>query len=253
MKYASNALLATLISFSNEIAALCEATPHADVGSVLRGVQLDRRLSPVVGGRRITPGILSFLWAGCGFGGSCLPKDVNALRAFAREQNLSPHLLDAVMKVNAARPAVLVRLAESAVGSLRGAIVAVLGLAFKAGTDDLRESSALTVIKLLSERGAAVTAYDSIVKAFPREAGFDRLARICATPEEALSGADAAIVTMANPEFSAWSWTRLCAMMRQPILVDGRNSLPEAAQLAGVRYVTIGRMQERQSLGVPSN
>jgi UDPglucose 6-dehydrogenase/GDP-mannose 6-dehydrogenase len=244
MKYASNALLATLISFSNEIAALCEATPDTDVATVLHGLKLDRRLSPVIEGHRIAPGILSFLWPGCGFGGSCLPKDVNALRAFACDRNLSPHLLDAVMKVNADRPAALVRLAESAVGSLRGAIVAVLGLAFKAGTDDLRESSALSVIKLLNERGAAVTAYDPIVKGVPRGAELDGLVSICATPEEALSGADAALLTMASPEFSAWNWTRLCDMMRQPIVVDGRNSLPEAARPASMRYIPIGRTRE---------
>jgi UDPglucose 6-dehydrogenase len=235
---------------------LCEATPHTDVGSVLQGVKLDRRLSPVVAGRRVTPEILSFLWAGCGFGGSCLPKDVNALRAFARERNLSSHLLDAVMKINAARPAALVRLAESAVGSLRGAKVAVLGLAFKAGTDDLRESSALSAIRLLSERGAIITAHDPIVKTFPRGAGLDGLARICATPEEALGGVDAALVTMASPEILAWDWPRLCAMMRQPILVDGRNSLPGLAQIAGVCYITIGRMGEtansRSAIGLRS-
>ena len=245
-KYASNALLATLISFSNEIAMLCEATPHTDVGSVLQSVKLDRRLSPVVGGHLITPGILSFLWAGCGFGGSCLPKDVNALRAFARQRNLSPHLLDAVIKINAARPAALVRLVETAVGSLRGARIAVLGLAFKAGTDDLRDSSALSAIRLLSEHGALVTAYDSVVKAFPRGLEFDDLARICATPEETLRGADAVVVTMDSPEFSAWDWRRLCALMRQPIVVDGRNSLSKAAHQAGMHYITIGRMQEAE-------
>jgi UDPglucose 6-dehydrogenase/GDP-mannose 6-dehydrogenase len=248
MKYTSNALLATLISFSNEIAALCEATPHTDVAAVLQGVKLDRRLSPVVDGQRIAPGILSFLWAGCGFGGSCLPKDVNALRAFARKRNLSPHLLDAVMEVNATRPAALVRLAERAIGCLRGAKVAVLGLAFKAGTDDLRESTALAAVKLLIDRGAIISAYDPIVKALPRMAGFDNLMSISATPDEALSGADAALITMASPAFAAWDWVQLCALMRQPVLVDGRGALPKLGQLPGVRYVTIGRMRNSNSV-----
>jgi UDPglucose 6-dehydrogenase len=248
-KYASNALLATLISFSNEIAALCEATPNTDVGSVLQSVKLDRRLSPIVEGRRVAPDILSFLWAGCGFGGSCLPKDVNALRAFARAQNLSPHLLDAVMHINIARPATLVHLAESALGALRGAKIAVLGLAFKAGTDDLRESPALSIITLLNEGGAIVTAYDSIVKEFPPGTGLDRLATICATPQEALGGADAALVTMASPEFAAWEWPRLCALMRRPLIIDGRNSLPAVAELPDVCYITIGRLAQTAKAG----
>ena len=137
----SNALLATLISFSNEISAICEATPGTDVRQVLKGVHLDRRLSPLVNGTRVSPGILDFLRAGSGFGGSCLPKDVYALRSYARSHGVEPHVLDAVTAVNASRPAHLERLAAEAIGSLDGATVAVLGLAFKPGTDDLREVS----------------------------------------------------------------------------------------------------------------
>ena len=120
-KYASNALLAALVSFSNEFAALCEATPGTDVDEVLNGLHLDRRLSPIHQGERVTPGILAYLRAGCGFGGSCLPKDVSALRDFARKQGVAPRLLDAVSAVNAGRPAQLVALAEDAMGTLRGA------------------------------------------------------------------------------------------------------------------------------------
>lgn len=244
MKYASNALLATLISFSNEIAGLCEATPNTDVRAVLEGVQLDRRLSPMVDGQRVRPGILSFLWAGCGFGGSCLPKDVNALRAFAHEHNLEPRLLDAVMQVNAARPAMLVRLAEKALGPLRGKTIAVLGLAFKAGTDDLRESAALTVIRLLAERGAVVGGFDPIVKAFPADSGLAEVARIDGTPEETLAGADAAVITTACPEFLEWDWKRLCAQMHRPVIIDGRNAMDRVAWPEGVRYLSIGRVAE---------
>jgi UDPglucose 6-dehydrogenase len=187
--------------------------------------------------------------AGCGFGGSCLPKDLNALRAFAREQGLSPHLLDAVMQINGARPATLVGLAEAAVGALHGAKIAVLGLAFKAGTDDLRESPALSIIALLRERRAVVTAYDPIVKEFPPGTGIERLATMCTTPQEAVRGADAALVTMAGPEFAAWDWPRLCALMRRPIVVDGRNSLASVAQLPGVCYITIGRLAQTAQPG----
>lgn len=242
-KYASNALLATLVSFSNEFAALCEATPGTDVEEVLNGLHLDRRLSPMHRGERVVPGILAYLRAGCGFGGSCLPKDVSALRDFARKQGVSPRLLDAVSAVNAARPAQLVALAEEAVEMLGGAAVAVLGLAFKAGTDDLRDSPALAVIRLLEEKGAAVRAYDPLI------AKLDGL-HVCASAREALKGADAAIVVTAWPEFTAFDWTALSAIMRRPILIDGRNALRDAEIPEWATCVSIGRHFEPQGEAV---
>ena len=153
IKYASNAFLATLVSFSNEFAAICEATPGTDVEEVLNAVHLDRRLS-YRGDSARRLGILTYLRAGCGYGGSCLPKDVSALRHYARQQNVTPHLLDAVAEVNAARPQQLIALATKAIGSMRGATVAVLGLVFKPDTDDLRDSQALVVAKLLQAKTA---------------------------------------------------------------------------------------------------
>ncbi len=249
VKYASNALLATLISYSNEIAAVCEATPGTDVEVVLRGLHLDRRLSPLADGRRIRPGIVDFLWAGSGFGGSCLPKDVNALRAYARTHGLTPHVLDAVVAVNASRPARLVALAEEALGSLRGAEVALLGLAFKAGTDDLRDSPALAAARALVEKGARVRAYDPLIRSAPPGSGLDRLLAVCATPEEALRGADAAVVTTAWPEFAEWNWAELVGLMRRGVIVDGRNALRAVAWPAGVRYLGVGRAPDNGSRG----
>ena len=233
-KYASNALLATLVSFSNEFAALCEATPGTDVEEVLNGLHLDRRLSPMDGGERIVPGILSYLRAGCGFGGSCLPKDVAALRQFARQRGVAPRLLDAVAAVNAGRPQQLINLAEFALGALLGAEITVLGLAFKAGTDDLRDSPALAVIRLLEEKGARVRAYDPMVTQLNG-------VKVCASAKEALTGADAAIVVTSWPEFAAFDWTALSAMMRRPILIDGRNALRHADVPETATCVPIGK------------
>ncbi len=241
-KYASNALLATLISFSNEIAALCEATPGTDVREVLRALHLDRRLSPLVDGTRISPGILSFLWAGAGFGGSCLPKDVSALRAYARAHGVEPRLLDAVAAVNAERPAQLVRLAEEALGSLDGATVAVLGLAFKPGTDDLRASPALPVLGALLARAGEVRAHDPMLSTGLPLDGVDPRVRLCATPGETLAGADAAVLVTAWPEYAEWDWAALCAAMRRPVVVDGRNALSGIAWPPGVRYLGVGRV-----------
>lgn len=244
IKYAANSLLATLISYSNEIAALCEATPGTDVEVVMRGVHLDRRLSPEVGGERISPDIHSFLRAGCGFGGSCLPKDVNALRAYARERGVAPRLLDAVIEINAQRPARLVGMAEEALGSLRGATVAVLGLAFKPGTDDLRESPGLAAVKLLSDKGASVRAHDPIFDAAPDALRDGDAALFCRTLEEALGGADAALVMTSWPEFAEADWASLCKGMRRPVVVDGRNFLRGVSWPQGVSYLTVGQMPE---------
>ncbi|HJQ34117.1 MAG TPA: UDP-glucose/GDP-mannose dehydrogenase family protein [Pyrinomonadaceae bacterium] len=241
IKYASNSLLATLISFSNEIAALCEATPGTDVEDVLAGVHLDRRLSPNVEGRRVRPEILSFLRAGCGFGGSCLPKDVNALRAYARERSVEPHVLDAVLAVNSERPAQLVRMAEEALGTLEGATVAVMGLAFKPGTDDLRESPSLPVIRLLSEKGAAVKTYDPMFTREPPDLRVGDGVGFCGTAEESLRGADAALVVTGWPEFAEADWASLCGLMRRKVIIDGRNVLRGVSWSAGVTYMPVGQ------------
>jgi len=233
-KYASNALLATLVSFSNEFAALCEATPGTDVEEVLNALHFDRRLSPVHNGTRTTPGIVSYLRAGCGFGGSCLPKDVSALRDFARKHGVVPSLLDAVAAVNAARPAQVVAMAVEALGSLDGAEVAVLGLAFKPGTDDVRDSPALAVIAKLESQGARIRAYDPMVAAI---SGI----RVCGSARQALSGADAAILVTAWPEFADLDWNALSQTMRRPILIDGRNALPAATISEGINCIPIGR------------
>lgn len=241
IKYALNSLLATLISYSNEIAALCEATPGTDAAAVMEGVHLDRRLSPVIKGERISPGILDFLRAGCGFGGSCLPKDVNAVRAYARERGVTPHLLDAVTAVNSERPASTVGLAERALGSLRGAAVAVLGLAFKPGTDDMRGSPALAVIEHLSSKGALVRTYDPIFNSKPDGLRAHGDVAFCRTLEEALKDADAALVVTAWPEFAEAQWAALSGLMRRQIIVDGRNALRGVPWPESVAYLTIGQ------------
>jgi UDPglucose 6-dehydrogenase/GDP-mannose 6-dehydrogenase len=243
IKYASNAFLATLVSFSNEFAAICEATPGTDVEEVLNAVHLDRRLS-YRGDSARRLGILTYLRAGCGYGGSCLPKDVSALRHYARQQNVTPHLLDAVAEVNAARPQQLIALATKAIGSMRGATVAVLGLVFKPDTDDLRDSQALVVAKLLQQNGATVRAYDPMISALEDPSG----AKICATAEEALTGADAAIITTAWPEFTAWNWAKLCSLMRRQVVVDGRNALMDTRFPESATYIPIGKYFELQRI-----
>jgi UDPglucose 6-dehydrogenase/GDP-mannose 6-dehydrogenase len=247
IKNVSNAFLATMISFCNEIAALCEVTPGTDVEVVMKGLHLDHRLSPIVDRQRIIPGILSYLRAGCGFGGSCLPKDVNALRTYARERGKLPHLLDAVMAVNAERPAQLVDLAEKIVGSLCGSTVAVLGLAFKPGTDDVRNSPALDIIDRLLNKSAIVRAYDPLITKTAC-AVIDERVTLCETPEATLTGVDAALLVTAWPEFANWDWAFLSEKMRHRVIIDGRNALREVPLPDGVTYASVGRALKRDHM-----
>lgn len=239
IKYTSNALLATLISFSNEISGLCELIPDTDVETIMDGLHLDRRLCPTVDGRLVTPGILSYLRAGCGFGGSCLPKDVNALRAFAHEQGKVLHLLDAVMAVNRERPSHLVTMTEQVLGGLRDRIVTVLGLAFKPGTDDLRDSPAIALIECLLNKGAIVRGYDPVAL-LAAHSVMNKRVELCDTAESALSHSEAALIAIAWPEFAHWDWNILTSMMRRPVIIDGRNALRKVNLPKDVKYVPIG-------------
>ena len=249
IKYASNSFLALLVSFSNELAALCERVPGTDIEIVMDALHLDRRLTPFVDGRRISTPILSFLRAGSGFGGSCLPKDVTALRAFARSMGIDTPLLDATMEINERRPDQVADLVARAVGGragelagrLVGKTVAVLGLAFKPGTDDVRDSSALALVDCLRARGCELRAYDPMVS---RNAAARVLIELSATPEAVLSGADAAVVATGWPEFCEWDWERLHRLMRSPVIVDGRGTLRKVSLPAAIRYWPIGKAPE---------
>ncbi len=238
IKYAANAFLATAISYSNELARLCEAIPGTDVVTVMDGLHLDRRLSPVIDGQRVLPGILTYLGAGAGFGGSCLPKDVNALRSFAALHQIQTPLLDAVMQVNEHRPQQVVNIAEQVLGTLQGRTITVLGLAFKPGTDDLRDSPAIRIIKLLLNQGAKVRAYDPLAVSAANSLCDITLYH---QPEAALAGADAALIATAWPEFAQWDWATLCHTMHQPVIIDGRNALSQVCLPTKVIYRQIGR------------
>ena len=241
IKYAANALLATLVSFGNEIAGLCEVTPEADAELVMRGVGLDRRCRVEVGGTSHAPELLAYLRAGIGFGGSCLPKDVQALSAYGRAARAGTTLLDAVLGVNAARAAALVRQAEAALGGLDGTEIAVLGLAFKPGTDDVRDSPAAALIERLLAAGATVRAYDPVAT---RAGDGPLLARVrrCESPDETLAGADAALLATAWPEFAAWDWARLVRAMRRAVVGDGRGLLAAVPWPDDVTYFRVGKM-----------
>jgi UDPglucose 6-dehydrogenase len=227
VKYAANAFLATKISFINEVAQVCERL-HADVATVARGLGMDPRIGPL------------YLEAGLGFGGSCFPKDVAALARMADAAGLHPQLLRAVMDINLDTRRQFVLKADLLLGGLESRVVAVLGLAFKQDTDDLRESPALDIIAMLEERGAKVRAYDPAAVA--GAAPLLPLVTMCANPYEAAEGADAVMVVTPWREFRQIDMQRLASVMRGDLLLDGRNLYdPTVIEEAGLRYAGVGR------------
>lgn len=208
IKYASNALLAMKISFSNEIGNICKRL-DIDVYDVMRGVGMDHRISP------------HFLNAGVGFGGSCFPKDIMSLIKVAESLGENPVLLKSVIKVNEQQPLRMVEMLEKRAGPLAGKVVAVLGLAFKNDTDDVRDSRALPVIKELLRRGALVRAYDPL--AIPNMSKIIPDIEYCESTAEALKDADVCLIMTEWPEFGELD----CEfdLMRGKIIIEGRKIL----------------------------
>lgn len=226
IKYASNALLATLISFSNELANLGAEIGGIDTVDVSRGLRASRYLACTLadGSRSVAP-IFSFLLAGCGFGGSCLPKDVAALHAEGRRRGLPMALLDAVLRVNAAQPFEVIRRLERHFPSLEGKRISVLGLAFRPDTDDLRESPAIPIVRELASRGARLRGYDPAAAANARALFGDEL-EICDSLEQALLDCDAAVLVTRWSEFEAVP-ELISRLNPELLLVDGRRMLPK--------------------------
>ncbi len=225
IKLASNAFLTLRISFINEIANVCELV-GADVVRVAEGVGLDQRLGP------------HFLRAGVGWGGSCFGKDASSLKQLAGNSGYHFQLLAAMIEVNELQKRKVISKLQKHLGALRGTTIALLGLAFKPGTDDMRDAPSLVIASRLLAEGADVRTWDPVADARDRLVGATR----CETIAEAVAGADAAVVvtewdalrTLASPE------TR--AAMRRPLIIDGRNLLdPAEVRAAGFAYEGIGR------------
>ncbi len=227
IKLASNAFLATKISFVNEIANVCEEV-GADVGEVARGMGLDQRIGP------------AFLRAGIGYGGSCFPKDVSALKMLAGNTGYHFQLLNAVIEVNELQKRRVVQKLVGRLGSLVGKRVALLGLAFKPQTDDMREASSLVLAARLQGEGAEVAAYDPVAADAAR--GLLDGVALRDSALEALDGVDAAVLVTEWPEFAELDWGEAASRMANPLLIDGRNFLdPKVLRDAGFEYEGIGR------------
>jgi UDPglucose 6-dehydrogenase len=227
IKYASNAFLATKISFINEIASICERL-GADVKEVSRGMGLDRRISP------------EFLDAGVGYGGSCFPKDVKALAHMASMAGAHPQLLRAVMEINRDMRRLVLQKVRATLGSVEDRTIGVLGLAFKPNTDDLREAPAVEIIHLLQSEGARVKAYDPAANE-PARAMLPGV-ELCSDAYAVAEGADALILLTPWSEFRRLDLDRVRQSMNYPLLVDGRNLYDPAEMVKkGFFYQPIGR------------
>jgi UDPglucose 6-dehydrogenase len=227
IKYAANSFLATKISFINEVARLCE--PLAiDVGEVVAGVSLDPRIGP------------DFLQPGIGFGGSCLPKDVAALRYVGETFGVATPVLSAVQAVNQSQRALPVRWLRARLGGLEGRTIAVWGATFKGDTEDLRDSPAMDVIHLLLNDGAQVRLFDPVIEPGTRSVAG---ATVCSSPLDAATGADALAVLTDWAEFGDVPLADVRAVLRHAVLFDGRNTLSKAdAEQAGFLYAGVGRV-----------
>jgi UDPglucose 6-dehydrogenase len=225
IKYTANSLLATMISFSNEIANLCAAVGGIDVTEVTHGVHLDKRLTPILeDGTRIFPSFTTYIEAGCGFGGSCFPKDVKALIAYGKQQGSAMDILDSVIAVNEKQPARLIALLKKHFQELKGLKVAVLGYAFKPGTDDIRESPALPVTQTLLDEGAYVKGYDPIAQHEAQKVFGEGTVEFCPDLASTIAGVDAIIIITRWAEFKHIP-DLLSAQTNQPVVIDGRRML----------------------------
>ncbi|MEI2701710.1 MAG: UDP-glucose/GDP-mannose dehydrogenase family protein [Baekduia sp.] len=227
VKLASNAFLATKISFINEIANVCEQT-GADVVEVAKGMGLDARIGP------------KFLQAGLGFGGSCFPKDVTALKQLAGNSGYHFQLLNSVIEVNELQKRRVMSKLEKHLGSLVGKRVALLGLAFKPNTDDMREATSLVLSARLQGAGAQVAGFDPVAEEEARKLiqGVD----FADSALDAVEGADAVVLVTEWDEFIGLDWAAVAAAMRGSVVIDGRNALDrEAVEAAGLSYEGIGR------------
>ncbi|MGA2682107.1 MAG: UDP-glucose/GDP-mannose dehydrogenase family protein [Candidatus Bathyarchaeia archaeon] len=227
IKYASNAMLATKISFINTIANICEKIPGVDVKVVAAAIGLDKRIGS------------KFLDAGLGYGGSCLPKDVRALMACSKNLGYTPDLLESVENLNHTQPLKAVEFCKQQLGSLEGKRIAILGLAFKPNTDDMREARVVPIINQLLKEGADVTAYDPVASQTAKFI-FKGKIRYAASGLDCIKNADCAIIVTEWKEFKELTPEDYTKNMKQPILIDGRRIYDPEKYSKKLKFVALG-------------
>ena len=238
VKYANNCLLAIQISAVNELANLCFEMGNVDIEQVMAGVHLDKRWNPVANGKRVDPQILSYLVAGCGFGGSCFPKDVQALRTLGKERGLGMQLLQSVLDINDRQPLQVIRLLEAQLEPLAGKKILILGVAFKPDTDDVRESASLRIIRELAKLNVEILAHDPVAGPNAQKELTGVKFSLIADWKAAIPSADAVVVATKWAEYAALKDSALAAALKNKTVVDPRRMF-RAQDFAN--YLTIGR------------
>lgn len=228
IKYAANAFLATKISFINEIANLCDKV-KANIDDVALGMGLDKRIGS------------SFLKAGMGYGGSCFPKDVRALKQLAGGHGYKFHLLKAVIEINRLQKLVIIQKIKAVYNNLKNKRITVLGLAFKENTDDIRESGAMEIVKILKRKGAIISVYDPEAMDNAKKE-LDGVIKYCRDPYQACLKADLLIIATEWPQFKRLSWSKIKRLMKFNIIIDGKNLLDkDKMEKLGYKYYSVGR------------
>ncbi len=224
IKYTNNAFFSMLISFSNEISNIAEKTTGIDTFEVLQALVEDKRITTKIHDQKIKPGLESYLLPGCGFGGSCFPKDVRAILQYAATKNVNTPLLNAVMEINDERPSLIISLAEKLLPSLKNKHVTILGLTFKPNTDDIRSSPSFEAIRLLNDKEAKIFAYDPNLSSDLSKNKFTNFT-LCSTLESSLENSDLIILFTKWDEFKNLNQDILNKYMNSPLLIDGRGFL----------------------------
>ena len=227
IKYASNSFLATKISFINMIANMCERIPGADSKTVAQAMGLDKRIGPL------------FLDSGLGYGGSCFPKDTKALIACSKKLEYNPQLLDSVEEINKAQPLRAIELCRELIGNLKGKRIAILGLAFKPNTDDMREARAIPLINGLADEGAEVSSYDPVAMPAAKKI-FDYRIEYAASAMECLRNADCCVIVTEWDEFKQLKPEHFISEMRNPAIVDGRRIYDPIEYGKKIKFRAIG-------------
>ncbi len=228
IKYASNAFLATKISFINEMALICERA-GADVHMVAKGMGLDNRIGP------------KFLHPGPGYGGSCFPKDTNAITTIAKDHGYTFEIVEAVVRVNERQRGIMVEKIKELVGDLDGKVIGVLGMTFKPNTDDIRESPAMDIVRILVDEGVNIRSYDPVAMENARQVFGDRLT-YCMDVYDAVQGCDAVVIATEWNQFRKLDFERIKGLMRTPVVVDLRNIYdPLEVRGKGFNYTCVGR------------
>ena len=243
IKYTNNAFFSMLISFSNEIANISEKIPGVDSYRILKALISDKRITSRIDNEKIVPTLESYLVPGCGFGGSCFPKDVEAILDFANKNEVKTPLLKAVLDINSERPNKMVLLSESILGTLENKKISILGLTFKPETDDLRSSPALDAIEILLKKNAKIFAFDPILKSKPNLIELPDECNICLSINDALKDSDIAMIFTKWSEFKLLDSKLLKKLMKNPIIIDGRGFL-EKEKFDNGSYFKIGCLEE---------